>query len=302
MERLTVRLATGAVAVACSLGPGAPAQASFPGDNGSIAYAAFANTSFDIYTVSSGGKHRKQLTKTGKINEISPAWSASGKKIAFARRDFSDPTHTGPFEVWVMNADGSHRHRLAKGTQPAWSPDGKKIAYVGPRQPRVGRPDIWVMNSDGSRQKQITSGKLSERSPDWSPNGKWIAYATDQGNSHDIWKMHPDGSHAVRLTAIGPYDDQPSWAPSGKKIAYVSRDALGFFHIWTMQADGTGATQVGDAIAYNIAWAPDGGKIAFDSGGTQAGTEGIFRVGLSGANPVRLTTGPSDSEPSWRPA
>jgi TolB protein len=279
-----------------------PAQASFPGDNGSIAYTSFANASYDIYTVSSGGKHRKRLTKTGKINETSPAWSANGKKIAYAWRDFSDPNHPSPFEVWVMNADGSHRHRVAKGTEPAWSPNGKKIAYVGPREGRVGWPDIWVMNSDGSHRKQITSDRLSERSPDWSPNGKWIAFATDRGHSHDIWKMHPDGSDAVRLTAVGPYDDQPSWAPSGKKIAYVSRGTAGFFRPWTMKADGTGAAPVGETIAYNIAWAPDGGKIAYDSGGVQAGVQGIFRVGLSGSNPVPLTSGPSDSEPSWRPA
>jgi TolB protein len=274
----------------------APALASFPGRNGSIAFTSFRHGTFDIYLVSPSGS-LKRLTKTGKINETSPAWSANGRKIVY------EPNHPGPYEIWVMNADGSHQHRLARGTEPAWSPNGKRIAFVGPRQPRVGRPDIWVMNSDGSHQKRLTFNPLSERSPDWSPDGKWIAFATDRGHSHDIWKMRADGSVAVRLTAIGPYDDQPSWSPSGKQIAYITRGTTGgIFHLWTMDADGSHAAPVGDITAHGIAWSPDGRQIAVDHSAVPGGTANIFRVPLSNPQPVGLTTGSApDSDPSWQP-
>ncbi|HEX6458401.1 MAG TPA: hypothetical protein VF032_05740 [Thermoleophilaceae bacterium] len=288
-------------AAACGLAFAAPADASFPGRNGNIAFTSFRHGTYDIYLASPAGAV-KRLTKTANLNEISPAWSANGKKIAYARRDFTDQNHPGPFEIWVMNADGSHRHRLARGSEPAWSPDGKRIAYVGPRQPRVSRPDIWVMNSDGSHRKRLTTDRLSDRSPDWSPNGKWIAFATDRGKSHDIWKMHPDGTHAVRLTALGPYDDQPSWAPSGKKIAYVSRSSGGLMHLWTMNADGSGAAPVGNLIAYQSAWSPDGKQIAYDAADLAGGMADLFRVPLSGAQPVNLTNSTTlNVEPSWQP-
>lgn len=289
------------VLAACGLAIAAPAYASFPGRNGQIAFTSLRGSSFDIYLVSPSGAV-KRLTKTANVNETSPAWSANGKKIAYTRRDFSDQNHPGPYEIWVMNADGSHRHRLTRGTEPAWSPNGKRIAYVGPRQPRVGRPDIWVMNSDGSHRKQLTSDRLSERSPDWSPNGVWIAFATDRGKSHDIWKMHTDGSHAVRLTAIGPYDDQPSWAPSGKEIAFVRRTAPGFFHLWTMNADGSRAAPVGDITAYGTAWSPDGLQIAYDHADVSGGVGEIFRVSLAGLQPANLTgSSAPDTDPSWQP-
>jgi Tol biopolymer transport system component len=301
MNKPTVTLASGALAVACMLALAVPAQASFPGRNGSIAFSSLRHGSYDIYLVSTSGKFTR-LTKTSKINETSPAWSANGKKIAYERRDFSDQNHPGPFEIWVMNADGSHRQRVTKGTEPAWSPNGKKIAYVGPRQPRVSKPDIYVINSDGTHKKQLTKDRKSERSPDWSPDGKWIAFATDRGSSHDVWKMHPDGTHGIRLTSVGFYDDQPSWAPNGKKIAYISRRVSGPFHLWTMNADGSGATEVGDLRVAAVAWSPDGRQIAYQQSDLQGAGLDIFRVGLSGSNPINLTHNPApDTGPSWQP-
>ena len=108
-----------------------------------------------------------------------------------------------------MRADGSHPRRLGRGTEPAWSPDGRRIVFTGPRQVRVSRPDLWVMRSDGSHRRRLTANRASDRSADWSPDGRWIAFASDRGRSHDVWRIRPDGSGAVRVTAVGPYDDQP---------------------------------------------------------------------------------------------
>jgi TolB protein len=301
MGSLATRVGIGAVIAACLALFAPSASASFPGRNGSVAFSSLRHGSFDIYLVSPKGA-LKRLTHTSKVNETSPAWSANGRKLAFERRDFHDGNHPGPFEIWVMNADGTHQHRLGRGTEPAWSPNGKRIAFVGPRQPRVSKPDVWVMNSDGSHRKRLTSDRLSERSPDWSPDGKWIAFATDRGHSHDIWKMHPDGKGAMRLTAVGPYDDQPSWSPDGRQIAFVTRSTAGLFHLWTMNSDGSHAAPVGDITAHGVAWSPDGRQIAFDHSDAPSGTADIFRVALSDLQPAALTTGPApDSDPSWQP-
>src|SRR5581483_6864314 len=144
----TVGLASAALIAAGALTV-ASAQASFPGRNGAITFTSNRSGGFwDLYQVSPNGRSVKRLTHTRKAAESQPAWSANGRRLAFVRRDWHSQLHPGPFEVWTMNADGSHQRRLARGTEPAWSPDGKRIAFVGQRVVRVGRPDIWVMNAD----------------------------------------------------------------------------------------------------------------------------------------------------------
>lgn len=81
-------------------------------------------------------------------------------KVAFAsNRD-------GPYQISVMNPDGSDGRKLVEGTDPAWAPDGDTVAFV-----RDG--DVYVVKADGSGERQVTdSGQDSHpsSSPDCPPS------------------------------------------------------------------------------------------------------------------------------------
>ena len=199
-----------AMAGGSSLALASAAAASFPGRDGNIAFASNRSGLFDLYAMTPSGRLVKQLTRTRAVHELQPAWSADGRRIAFTRRSFADENHPGPFEIWVMNANGSHPHRLARGTEPAWSPDGRRIAFTGSYTPRVSHPDIWVMRSDGSHLRRLTFNRLAtDRSPDWSPDGRQIAFVTNRGfhGTRAIYVMHPDGHQKLRLTPTGVRTD-----------------------------------------------------------------------------------------------
>jgi TolB protein len=174
------------------------------------------STTRDIYVVSSDGSNLIRLT-SGVGNNAYPAFSPDGRKIVFT----SD--RTGTWQVWLMNADGSHQRQLTfdprpKDQVPDWSPDGTKIAYIADTNgiadtvsPSWG--DIWIMNADGSHQHPLTSGG-SWYGTAWSPDGSRIAsldwpsrtvYTLDAADGGGAQPVHP-----------GPgLQYVPAWQPGG---------------------------------------------------------------------------------------
>jgi TolB protein len=73
----------------------------------------------DLWVVDVGSGRAHDLTRTGRVGEIAPAWSPDGSTIAYQRT-----TRRGQ-DVWVMRADGTHRHALTGSAsydgQPAWA-------------------------------------------------------------------------------------------------------------------------------------------------------------------------------------
>ena len=110
--------------------------------------------------------------------------------------------------------------------EPAWSPDGKRIVFVGPRQPRVSKPEIYIMRADGTHIRRLTNNwNASDRSPDFSPDGKRIVFlsnrdATGGAGNAEIWVMDTNGRHAVNLTRSPYIDDHPAWSPDGSRILF----------------------------------------------------------------------------------
>ena len=87
------------------------------------------------------GSNRRLLVG-GAGDDVEPAWSPDGTRIAFAS------TRDGRYELWAVDAGGGEPLRLvdAPGRQwaPAWSPDGSRVAYTGVV---AGATDVWVCHS-----------------------------------------------------------------------------------------------------------------------------------------------------------
>jgi Tol biopolymer transport system component len=224
-------------------------------------------------------------------------------KIAFTS------TRDGRPQIYVMSPGGSGQLRLTKNpgidTTPSWSPDGKKIAFsraIGSPTGLIGTPQISTMNADGTGASQLTSAG-ENTTPAWSPDGTKIAFTSTRDGRPQIYVMSPDGSGQLRLTKNLGIDTTPSWSPDGKKIAFSRAigSPTGIPQISTMNADGTGASQLTSAGENTTpAWSPDGTKIAFSS--TRDGHPQIYAMSPDGSGQIRLTKNPGiDTSPSWSP-
>ena len=81
--------------------------------------------------------------------------------------------------------------------------------------------------------------------PAWSPDGKFIAYSSNQSGNFDIWVQPVGGGRPVRVTNHPANDWQPVWSPDGKRLAFRSeRDGGGIFVVPAL--GGARAQAVGD--------------------------------------------------------
>jgi Tol biopolymer transport system component len=117
-------------------------------------------TGLDIFTARPNGRRLRRLTRDG--GSVLPSWSPDGRRIAFQRF----PPRGGR-EVWVMEADGTHKRRIARGGQPTWSPDGRLIAFgAGARPGRGIGARLYVVRPDGTGARPLFTAP--QPSPEFS--------------------------------------------------------------------------------------------------------------------------------------
>jgi Tol biopolymer transport system component len=277
--------------------------------------------------------------RTGQSQTASPAPAArSGaaagtpsSKIAFlrfvsgARRDSS-------YELYVMNADGSGKLRLARSPlagnagpfRPAWSPDGRKLAFAIQLRGSAGLCDragacneeIFVINADGTGLRRLTWNTVPDGPAAWSPDGRKIAFMSwRDGTGADVFVMNADGSDQRNLTRKPGNEVGPGWSPDGRAIVFTavppgqpiwvggSRSASGPYRdVYVMNADGSGQrnlTHTREAEEYAAAWAPDGRTIAFAA--YDGRSNRIFVINADGSGRHALTHEITETFVSWSP-
>ena len=130
----------------------------------------------------------------------------------------------GAAGLWKLTGSASvELWRASEGAVPtpaALSPDGSRIAFPR-REGSVIR--LQVMNSDGSAPRPLATSLSLRDSPTWSPDGKWIAVAAQEGNQNGVFKVPAEGGPHQRL--VTGLLRSPHWSPDGTFILYsVSRE------------------------------------------------------------------------------
>jgi len=178
----------------------------------------------------------------GPTGAILGDWSPNGEWIVF----YTEGSGARAEEqgLWLRNPLGVDLYHLTTGLdrEPVWSPDGSRIAFV---RWDDGNADIFVLRrqKDGDWQDEpeitrLTQHEADDRSPNWSPDARKLAFVSFQDGSGEIYSMMADGSNQRRLTNNGADDLTPDWSPDGRRIAFVSH-VYGQSEIFVMNADGS---------------------------------------------------------------
>ncbi len=273
-----------------------PAQASFPGRDGRIAFTRDIGTNAEVFTMNANGSNQVRVTDTA-ADERRPSFSSGGTRIAVAS------LRSGDWEIFTSNFDGtapfnSTGDTAAEDYTPAFSPDGTEIAYASFRGPNA---DIYVTDLDGSGETRLTTTDPGDEFyPAISPDGEKIAFMSDRDGDWEIFIMDADGTRERKVTDNGAEDLHPVFSPDGTKIGFES-DRTGDVEIFTMNVDGTAARNRTKHPATDLrpAFSPDGGEIAFDT--NRDGNREIYTMNADGSNQVNRSRNPlsDDAVPDW---
>jgi Tol biopolymer transport system component len=284
-----------------------PAQATFPGTNGELAYAGDTGPSgrTEIGIVRADGS-RARVLRSG----TQPAWDPAGRRLAFVRYVDDVP------QVFSMPAEGSRARQITKfqhgAEKPAWSPDGTQLVFV--RYENIVRTplvtSIWRIRTDGTELERVVppygdGGRQTYAwDPAWGVNGR-IAYsanaATNANPDMAIFSVRADGSGRRRLTPPqSAYE--PDWSPDGRLLAYKRYHGDNPTTLHVMRADGSHKRVVARdrGWIHDPTWSPDGRRLAYTSAGGQGKEPGLYVMRADGTGRRLLRAGPI-FDVTWQP-
>jgi len=275
------------------VGSAAVAGGSSASQDGLIAAAGPAG--IDLLDVQSSGL--RLIGKTEQAQAVT--WSPDGRLLAF------ELCGKGGSNVYSVRADGADlRLVLKNASSPSWSPDGKQLVVVRETETWSQEPcstgnefdsgPLVVVDADGGNPRQLTFAADGAESPVWSPDGKWIAFMTDDG----IELIQPESQKGHRLAGV-EFAYELAWSPDGTWLAFVGDD--GIYRV--RPPFGKPERLGGDELAEDLAWSPDGSKIAFDQD-TEKPSLGVdvAVLDIEAGKQTNLTRRPGDDfAPAWSP-
>jgi len=155
-----------------------------------------------------------------------PVWSPDSRRVIARLGDGMEPQG-----LYVVPVDRSEAPRLllaepdGKRLLPMdWSPDGTSLLYVqSATLQRVRAPDndVWRLpvGTDGGEPEPFLATGASEIDARYSPDGRWVAYASDQSGQYEIYLRPAAGGGEVRVSADGGLD--PEWSPAGGELFFL---------------------------------------------------------------------------------
>ncbi len=177
----------------------------------------------DLWSVDVARGATTRLTLT-KANEWSPIWSPDGHKILFA----SDRTGaaSGHMHLKTILEPGAGESAVSEAPDASdptdWSADGRWIAFNHEKE-------FWVLPTFGARKAfAFLNAPFAAGLPRFAPDGKWVAYSSNESGRFEIYIRPFDGAPArsggkIQISSKGGF--YPIWRGDGKELFFVGANS-----------------------------------------------------------------------------
>jgi WD40 repeat protein len=131
--------------------------------------------------------------------------------------------NTGSYSLYTVAADGSGStkplisasHALTPNTPISWSPQGALVF--------MDRGDLWVLGPGETEPRVLERTPGHETTPAFSPDGKWLAYASDDAGRFDVY-VRPFQNAGEKYVISNSGGSEPVWARSGRELFFKGGD------------------------------------------------------------------------------
>lgn len=190
-------------------------------------------------------------------------------------------------------------------TRPHFEKVGEKIqnAALSPNGARAvfeARGEILTVPAEKGDIRNLTrTASIAERDPAWSPDGKWIAYFSDESGEYALHLEDQSGLGEVKKINLGnppSYFYAPMWSPDSKKIAYTDKR----LSLWYVDVEKGTPVKVATerfedpTSVMNEAWSPDSKWLTYTKY-LPSHQHAVFVYSLENGKESQITDGTADS-------
>jgi Tol biopolymer transport system component len=170
---------------------------------------------------------RGTLTRlTFEFDNYVPVWTPDSKRVTFWS---SRSGKTGLFSV-PADGSGPRETLLPDGAwnNGSWSPDSKTLAYL--QRNDAGKSDIWLLPGPGEsqrRSKPFLQTQFDKSAPEFSPDGRWIAYRSNESGRNEVYvQPFPGPGGKWQISTDGGGADGVRWSANGRELFYRNDDKM----------------------------------------------------------------------------
>jgi Tol biopolymer transport system component/DNA-binding winged helix-turn-helix (wHTH) protein len=139
--------------------------------------------------------------------DLPGSFSRDGQQFAFT----SD--RNGTSQIYVTSRDQPSVRTLTavEGMSvglPSWAPDGGALVFDAVDDNNV--PDLFIVGANGGKLRRLTNDRFRELTPEWSSDGRWIYYSSDETGRSEVWKISAADGTRIQLTTDGGVEPHES--------------------------------------------------------------------------------------------
>jgi tricorn protease len=263
------------------------------GADGNIYFQSERDGTFNIWKVAPTGGTPTQVTHHKTDGVQFPSISADGKHLIYENE----------FELWTLDIPNGQPRKVtidlafdpktnseqfltttnqADGFTPSPNGDYLAVDWHG---------EIYIVPTDAEagEKVQVTRSPWRDRFQQYSPDGKWLAYITDESGEEEVWAYELATGNRKKVSTHGSFKQGFSWSPNSQRIVFPAANRL--FEVEVATAKQTELAHNADGGFTGINYSPDGKFLVYSRGDADLNTD-IYTFEIATKTEQNVTRNP----------